>query len=78
MAPDAPGRGVARLLIEEAITCARRWEGIDVLALSVTDEAADARRVYERAGFVCWGSEPRAVRHAGRDMTEHHMSLSLD
>ncbi len=72
------GRGVGKLLIEAAIQSARSWEGAAVLQLCVTDGAAAAQRVYERAGFRSWGKEPRGMRHAGRELAFVHMALDLD
>jgi RimJ/RimL family protein N-acetyltransferase len=46
--------------------------------LSVSDATPAARRLYERAGFEVWGSEPDALRYEGESHLEHHMLLRLD
>ena len=38
---------------------------------------APARRLYERAGFEIWGTEPEALRHDGQSVAEHHMALHI-
>jgi len=43
----------------------------------VTERAPEARRLYERAGFELWGTEPDALRHAGESVTEYHLALYL-
>lgn len=70
-------RGLGRRLLDEAVEHARAVPGVTILHISVTDAAPAARRLYERAGFETWGSEPDALRHDGRAVTEHHMLLRL-
>jgi GNAT superfamily N-acetyltransferase len=74
--PSHRRRGYARALLEAAIAHARAI-GIEWLHLGVTSAASDARRVYERAGFVQWGSEPDALRHEGMSVDEARMGLDL-
>ena len=74
--PSHRRRGYARALLVAAIAHARTL-GIEWLHLGVTTAASDARRVYERAGFVQWGSEPDALRHAGESVDEARMGLDL-
>ena len=40
--------------------------------------AAHPVPLYESAGFVAWGSEPDALRHAGRSVNETRMALRLE
>ena len=42
------------------------------------EAAPEAGRLYERAGFERWGTEPNALQHDGRSVAEHHMLLRLD
>jgi RimJ/RimL family protein N-acetyltransferase len=77
----APGRrrqGLGALLVGAAIAHARTLLGVSWVHLSVTSEAATARRLYERAGFRAWGTEPDALRHSGESVTSHHMALALE
>lgn len=75
--PAHRGRGLGRRLLDAALAHARAVSGVAIAHISVTDAAPAARRLYEGAGFQPWGSEPDALRHEGRSVTEHHMLLRL-
>ena len=75
--PAHRGSGVALRLIEAVVAHARAVPGITCIDLSVNSTAPGAQRVYERAGFRVWGSEPDALRYNGQSTVEHHMSLQL-
>ena len=77
VAPPHRGSGLALQLIEAAVAQARTVPGIACIDLSVNSTAPGAQRVYERAGFRVWGSEPDALRYDGQITVEHHMSLQL-
>jgi RimJ/RimL family protein N-acetyltransferase len=76
--PEHRRRGIAGTLLEAALHHARALHGVSQVHLGVTSAAPAARRLYERAGFVVWGTEPEALRHAGQSVIEHHMTLRLD
>lgn len=44
---------------------------------SGTASAPAALRLYERAGFKIWGTEPEALSYDGLKVAEHHMALHL-
>ena len=75
--PAQRRRGLAAALLAAALDHARQLEGVSWVRLSVTSAAVEARRLYERAGFELWGTEPDALRHAGESLTEHHLALHL-
>ena len=77
VAPAFRGRGLARGLLEALIDYARQTEGVECVHLSVSSAAPEARRVYERAGFVVWGVEPDGLRDGGRSVDLVYMVLSL-
>jgi RimJ/RimL family protein N-acetyltransferase len=70
-------QGVGTQLLEAAIAHARTLPGVSCVQLSVTSEAEPARRLYERAGFRTWGTEPDALRHAGQAAACLYMTLEL-
>jgi RimJ/RimL family protein N-acetyltransferase len=77
VAPSHRRRGIAAALVQAAIDHARTLPGASWVHLAVSDAAPEARRLYERAGFTVWGTEPEALRHDGRAVVEHHMALRL-
>lgn len=72
VAREAEGRGLGRLLLEAALKRARAW-GVASVDLSVTSDALRARRMYEAAGFVAWGTQEDALRVDGASFAETHL-----
>jgi RimJ/RimL family protein N-acetyltransferase len=77
VAPHARQRGVGRAMLSAAIAHASAWPGIEQVHLSVTEAASAARRLYESAGFECWGRQPRALLWQGRYLDDFHFVLHL-
>jgi GNAT superfamily N-acetyltransferase len=77
VAPELRREGLARALIERLAGHARD-NGILQLHLAVNTENQLARRLYQSAGFVSFGVEPRAMRVGDRFYDEEHMVLRLD
>lgn len=75
--PSHRGRGVGEQLLAAAIEHARSVSGVDWIFLGVTSVASAARRLYERAGFEVWGTEPDALRDGDTSVVEHRMALRL-
>lgn len=78
VAPEVGRRGIGRTLLDAAIARCRQRDGVELLTLSVTGSNATAIRLYERAGFVCYGRLDRALRIGGRHHAKHLMALTLD
>ncbi len=72
------GRGLGERVMRRAIGVAKGWEGVDSVSLSVSANAPEARRLYERLGFVRWGTEPAALRLGDEVYDEDHMVLHFD
>lgn len=70
--PGARGQGCGDALVQAALAQAQAW-GVSSVHLGVIEPQSAARRLYERHGFVCWGTQPDAVRHNGQTYAEHHM-----
>ena len=77
VAPGQRGRGVGAELLQAALEHARGLPGVSWVHLAVTSAAPEAWRLYERAGFEVWGTEPEALRHEGRAVVEYHLALPL-
>jgi ribosomal protein S18 acetylase RimI-like enzyme len=71
------GRGVGRALLAECIAFARRAEGLEMLTLSVTAGNLPAIGLYERFGFIRYGSLPHAICVEGQYHTKDQMMLVL-
>ena len=74
---ETQGRGVGRALLDACIAEARVANGLVMLTLTVTAGNAPAIHLYERAGFVRYGSLPRAIRVDGVYHAKDQMTLSL-
>jgi ribosomal protein S18 acetylase RimI-like enzyme len=76
--PSQRGRGIGRALMTALIEHARKLAGIDWVQLDVSSVADEARRLYERCGFVAWGCEPDGLRANGASTDVLHMALRLE
>jgi RimJ/RimL family protein N-acetyltransferase len=74
---EEQGRGVGRALIDALIARADADAELHQLTLNVTAGNAIAERLYERSGFVRYGTLPRAIRVGGKFLDKHHMLLNL-
>ncbi len=74
---DEQGHGIGRALLDALIERARTDAELYQLTLDVTAGNAVAERLYERKGFVRYGTLPRAVRFDGRFFDKHYMVLKL-
>lgn len=75
--PAQRGAGIAQALITALIDSAQA-AGLGVLQLAVTVGNVPAIRLYEAAGFVRTGIEPRALRVGDRFLDEALMVRLLD
>lgn len=76
--PDHGRRGIGSALLDACIAQCRQRDGIELLTLSVTGTNAAAIRLYERAGFVCYGRLEGALRIGTHRHAKHLMALPLD
>ena len=65
IAPAARSKGIGKALLREFDTLVRKLPGLEQVVLSVTASNAAAVRLYEGAGFVRYGLQPRAVQVDG-------------
>jgi RimJ/RimL family protein N-acetyltransferase len=73
--PEARGAGVARRLVEAVIDFARRR--VELIQLSVVVGNEQARRLYDRLGFVEYGLERKSLKQGGRYYDEFLMVMDL-
>jgi ribosomal protein S18 acetylase RimI-like enzyme len=75
--PEYRSRGIARTLLVEAITRARRLPDLKQVLLGVVVTQTTAKRLYESLGFVAYGREPHAVKIGDEYFDEEFMLLRL-
>ena len=74
--PSARKSGVGRRLVETIVEFARHR--VELIQLSVVSENEQARRLYERLGFVEYGLEKKALKQDGRYYDEVLMAKDLN
>ena len=72
--PGFRGRGLSTQLMERLLAEGRKL-GRTSFRLSVSESNDQARRIYERLGFVTYGREPRATVLAGQPIALDLMAL---
>lgn len=75
--PEKRGNGVAKQLIEEAITTARKLKGIEQIHLTVVSSNKAANRLYASFGFETYGIEKNSLKVDGTYYDEELMVLFL-
>lgn len=77
VAPEFRGRGIGAQLLYAAIAHARALADVAWIDLGVTTAAPAARTLYERAGFVPFGTQHDALRFEGNSADEVFLTLGL-
>lgn len=77
VAPWARGHGLARKLTQAVIDRATR-DGFRLLNLDVRDTQHSAIRLYEKMGFIRWGTHPHYARAMGRAISGHFYYKTLE
>ena len=75
--PETQGTGVGRALLQACIAHARAADGLVMLTLTVTAGNGGAVHLYRSAGFVRYGSLPRAILVDGAYHAKDQMTLAL-
>jgi RimJ/RimL family protein N-acetyltransferase len=76
VAPEACGHGLGAALLAALLAHARQG-ALEDLVLTVTQDNGPALRLYQRAGFAPFGTEPRAIKVGSRHHAKVHMHLAL-
>jgi RimJ/RimL family protein N-acetyltransferase len=77
VAPTAQKQGIAAQLVAACATLARANAQLEQLVLTVTASNTHVVRLYERAGYVAYGLQPRAIKVAGMYYDKLLMLLEL-
>lgn len=71
------GMGVGKQLIEKLISKVQLIDTIEQINLTVITNNENARTLYEKFGFVTFGSEQNAIKWKGKYLSEDQMVLRL-
>lgn len=77
VAPEFRGRGLGKLLMNEAIKKAEELEGVEQVYLTVVAKNKSAIHLYKNVGFQTYGRDQRALKWNGHYMDEELMVLFL-
>jgi RimJ/RimL family protein N-acetyltransferase len=77
VAPEKRKMGIAKKLIQLAISHARDQMKCAVINLTVGNDNLSAKRLYEILGFKKWGTEPRSILIDENYFDEDHMYLFI-
>ncbi len=77
VAPYARGHGLSRLLLEKAEERARAMN-YQILNLDVRETQTAAIAMYEKAGFIRWGTHPAYARVRGATVQGHYYYKRLN
>jgi ribosomal protein S18 acetylase RimI-like enzyme len=69
VAPRARGTGMGQALVQGLCDHATQ-SGYELIQLGVFDDNLPAIRLYEKCGFLLYGTEPKAIKFQGRDYDE--------
>jgi len=74
---DFRGQGIAKKLIEALLLRVKEIPDIEQINLTVIANNDNAKALYEKFGFVTFGSEPNAIKLKDKYFTEDQMVLKL-
>lgn len=69
--------GIGKALVLAVLEHAQQRPGVKVIQLTVTEGNAAAQGLYERCGFVSYGTEPYAVAVGSEFVSKVHMWCNL-
>ena len=74
---DYRRQGIAKKLIEKLIERVRQISDIEQINLTVISNNDNAKKLYEKFGFITFGSESNAIKWKGKYFSEDQMALRL-
>lgn len=77
VAKDFRGKGIAKTLLTECISRAKKNSDIEQINLTVITNNANAKALYEKCGFVTFSSEKNAIKWKDKYFDEDQMVLKI-
>lgn len=74
---DFRGQGIAKKLIETLVERVKQIADIEQINLTVIANNDNAKKLYEKFGFITFGSESNAIKWKDKYFTEDQMALKL-
>jgi ribosomal protein S18 acetylase RimI-like enzyme len=74
---DFRGQGIAKKLIEKLVERVKQIADIEQINLTVIANNDNAKKLYEKFGFITFGSESNAIKWKEKYFTEDQMALKL-
>jgi len=74
---DFRGQGFAKKLIEKLVEKVKKISDIEQINLTVISNNDNAKKLYEKFGFITFGSESNAIKWKDKYFTEDQMTLKL-
>lgn len=71
------GQGIAKKLIQTLVERVNQIADIEQINLTVIANNDNAKKLYQKFGFVTFGSESNAIKWKGKYFTEDQMTLKL-
>ena len=76
--PNHRRQRVASELLDAVLRHAATLPGVSWVYLKVSAATPGAQRLYERAGFRVWGTEPAGARYDSQTVADYHMAFCLE
>ena len=71
--PEARNQGIAQALIHELLMRSQQVHALEQIHLAVATTNRSACRLYEKTGFVIYGTDPRAIKIGDQTFDEYLM-----
>jgi len=76
--PDHRGQGISSLLLSQTLDKAFAQAGLNKVVLTVTEGNTAAKALYEKYGFITFGTEENGMVVDGKAYTHHWMHIAKE
>jgi len=78
VSPERRGKGIGKSLVQHLVMKAKQSDGLEQINLAVISNNHAAKRLYEKFGFVAYGTERNALKTGDQYWDEILMVLRLN